>query len=238
MNKKLDKILSWGRYLHWSDIYFRQYYKDDLLIEDNSKDQMKLFSIVSQWLASLYVVIEGWQKLGEKDGRIEKILNICPKYLELLRRYRNAVYHYQPTLFDERFAEFTKEGSAPVFWAVALELEFQRFLWEWPKKLIGTKEELDEIRDNIAEMIGWMPSDIIIARKQELEKIKKQAIDLLAMDDNKDSLACKELKDAIDIVEKVLQTTTDIPLKDIIDKIKNESLTIKSSGCGKPHRRI
>ena len=56
---------------------------------------------MSYWYGGLYAVIEGWQELGLTDPTIDRLLE-SPN-VELLRRYRNGVFHYQMTYFDDRF---------------------------------------------------------------------------------------------------------------------------------------
>lgn len=220
---KFETILSWGRYLHWSDMHFHQYFggSEEELFKEDHPTTMRTFAIISQWLASLYVVLEGWKELNDKDYRIDKILNISKKYPDLLRRYRNAVYHYQPKLFDRRFSEFTKEGIAPLLWASSLELEFQRYFWEWPKKYFKINEQIDEVRDSIKDMIGWIPVDIFASKKCMVEKTIKESKDLLAKDDNKESKHYKELKKAIEMSEHLIQDVKDIEIDDIVNKITN-----------------
>lgn len=225
IERNLHRLCSWGRYLHWSDIHFRQYYEweDKSTTEDDPIERMRLFAIVSLWLASLYVVVEGWKELGEKDRKIEELVDECPQYIDLLRKYRNAVYHYQPSLLDNRFSQFTDENES-LIWAMTLELEFQRFLWEWPEKYFGEAVETDEIRNEIRnemeKIIGWVPSNILPARKYNLEKLKTQALKLLASSGNEQNTAANGLRDAIAMVEKVIKQTPDNELDGLLTEKK------------------
>ena len=67
---------------------------------------------ISYWYGGLYVVIEGWQDLGLADPTIDRLLE-SPN-VELLKRYRNGVFHYQTTYFDDRFSAFMRsQDSVP-----------------------------------------------------------------------------------------------------------------------------
>lgn len=223
--RKLDRLCSWGRYLYWSDIHFRQYYEleDKSTAEEGPIEKMRFFASISLWLASLYVVVEGWKELGEKDRKIDELVDECPQYIDLLRKYRNAVYHYQPSLLDNRFFQFTGENES-LIWAMTLELEFQRFLWELPEKYCGEAVETDEIRNEIRneleKIIGWIPSNILRARKHNLEKLKTQALKLLASSGNEHNAAARGLRNAIEMIEKVIEQTSDNELDGLLTEKK------------------
>jgi hypothetical protein len=55
--------------------------------------------------ATLYVVIEGWRQLKLTDPTIDDLLR-SPN-VNLLRRFRNGAYHFQPEYFDGRLTDFT-----------------------------------------------------------------------------------------------------------------------------------
>lgn len=81
------------------------------------------------WFASLFVVVEGYEELCQKDPclkdlRINALLSDTV-HRDLLRRFRNGVYHYQSNYFDDRLREFTKEK--PAEWASDLHDAFSAF---------------------------------------------------------------------------------------------------------------
>ena len=53
------------------------------------------------WLASLYVVVEGWKELQLRHPEIDRLI---VEHEESLRRFRNAVYHFQ--LQDQKHRQF------------------------------------------------------------------------------------------------------------------------------------
>lgn len=67
---------------------------------------LPVFFYASYWFAGLYVVTEGWRALGLFDPGVDALLD--PTFLGLLRRYRNGIFHYQPTYFDERVLELVQ----------------------------------------------------------------------------------------------------------------------------------
>ena len=84
---------------------------------------------LSYWYAALYVVIEGWQRLGCEDGEIDALL-ISPN-VNHLRRYRNGVCHFQPTYLDDRFVELMG-ASDSVQWVRTLNSAFGRYFLRRP----------------------------------------------------------------------------------------------------------
>ena len=82
---------------------------------------------MSYWYAALYVVIEGYQELELHDPKIDALLT-SPN-VDLLRRYRNGVDHFQKDYFDGRFIDFMGPPDTPR-WTRELNKEFGRFLIE------------------------------------------------------------------------------------------------------------
>lgn len=85
-------------------------------------DEAGLF--LSYWYASLYVVIEGWKRLGFQDAEIDRLLTSAN--VDHLRRYRNGVCHFQPKYLDERFLALVSATDG-VQWVTNLNLAFGRF---------------------------------------------------------------------------------------------------------------
>ena len=83
---------------------------------------------MDSWYAGLYVVIEGWMELKLTDPSIDELLR-SPN-VELLKRYRNGVCHFQKKYFDSRFMNLIHEKSV-VAWLQVLNREFGRFFLEY-----------------------------------------------------------------------------------------------------------
>ena len=84
---------------------------------------------MSYWYGGLYVVVEGWGELRLADSDVDALL--ASPNVELLRRYRNGVFHYQRRYWDERFQELIRDGEKVVNWVHELNREFGRWLLEW-----------------------------------------------------------------------------------------------------------
>lgn len=87
------------------------------------------------WLASLCVVVEGWEELKLSDVAVDALLSEGgdPKVEGTLRhglqRFRNGVFHFQARGTDDpRFKRFWEDDV--IKWAVPLERAFERFFRE------------------------------------------------------------------------------------------------------------
>ncbi len=60
------------------------------------------------WYGCLFVVVEGWVAEGLDDPQVSAVLADRDK-LDLLRRCRNAVFHYSATYLDPRVRVLTDE---------------------------------------------------------------------------------------------------------------------------------
>lgn len=74
MLNDFDKLLSWCRYLFWSDLLYQRFVEHDETTYTNSSVAESLtFALSSQWLANMYVVIEGWKELSLSDLIIDEL---------------------------------------------------------------------------------------------------------------------------------------------------------------------
>ena len=113
------------RYYIWAN---RMRTHFDELLQRNAakpKEEIESFLYMSYWYGGLFVVIEGWQELGLSEPTIDKLL--ASPNVQLLRRYRNGVFHFQKNYFDDRFVEFMREGENTVEWVRDLTLHFGRY---------------------------------------------------------------------------------------------------------------
>jgi hypothetical protein len=100
--------------------------------------QARSFDAVSAlgfFYASLYVVVEGWRDLGLEDEEINGL--IASENTDLLRRFRNGIFHFQPDVDDERFLAFLDDAEEPVDWARALHSAFARWFQDWAREKLG-----------------------------------------------------------------------------------------------------
>jgi hypothetical protein len=94
---------------------------------------------MSFWYASLYVVVEGWLELGLKEPNADRLLE--SPFVDLLRRYRNGVFHYQREMWDERFENFLREGGAAARWVRHLHLALGNWLQARVEEMADAAEE-------------------------------------------------------------------------------------------------
>ena len=176
-----DSFTSWCRYLYWSDILYQRWLNDQSEQErDTNKADWLMFALAAQWLASLWVVVEGWKQIPLRDPLIDKLLELYPDFCDLLRRFRNGVYHFQSEILDDRLYAFPTRHAETISWAVALFYEFKRYLWEYPDKLVGTDAEKEELRAAMEELIGWLPHDLLHARAHKFRKLQREGQAMVA----------------------------------------------------------
>jgi hypothetical protein len=96
---------------------------------DPEEYKIESFLYMSYWYGGLYVVIEGWDELKLSDTVINGLLQ--SSNVDLLKRYRNGVFHFQKQYHDKRFIEFMSEGNDSVTWVRNLNQEFGRWFLEW-----------------------------------------------------------------------------------------------------------
>lgn len=145
-------MMAWGQYIHWSNIQYKNY-KDNLRDDD---EYAIYFGTQSHWMASLYVVIEGWNELGHSDSIIDRVLHAYSDYILILKRCRNAVYHFQKTQLEKRILEACRQTEM-LCWMEALREEFERYLFMYPFKLYGSSNESIDLHSEYFKCIGWKP---------------------------------------------------------------------------------
>jgi hypothetical protein len=130
------KIFSLNRYFIWS-IEMREHYQQvGKLISPtpsffDDEKAGRAFMYLSYWYAGLYVVCEGWQELKPSDHEIEDLLN--SPHLDVLKRFRNGVYHYQADYFDKRLLDAFTLGSDFDEWIESLTHAFGKYFDAWLK---------------------------------------------------------------------------------------------------------
>ena len=98
--------------------------KLDKTLEDLGQ-QHSIFLRMSVWYALVYVVVEGYLNLKPNDGAIDTLLGESAK-VENLRRFRNAVFHYQDDLFSSKLSAFLETPDSEI-WVRELNDAFKNF---------------------------------------------------------------------------------------------------------------
>jgi len=131
------KTFSLHRYFMWC-LAMREHYEEiaerfsptPSFFENPAADEA--FIYVSYYYAGLYVVCEGWQALKLSDPEIDGLL--ASPHLDVLRKFRNGVYHFQADYFDKRVMKAFMLGEDFDSWIISLIAAFLRFFNEWTEK--------------------------------------------------------------------------------------------------------
>ncbi|PIT06320.1 hypothetical protein TSA1_26560 [Bradyrhizobium nitroreducens] len=98
-----------------------------------------------RFLRLFYVVIEGYRELRLKDEAIDALLG-ANNYEARLRRFRNAVFHYQEDPFDKRLIEFL-DAEDSEHWGKALYEAFEKFF----EKVLPIRQIVERLRSPEAD---------------------------------------------------------------------------------------
>jgi hypothetical protein len=130
-NPRLNNEFALGRYVFWAD-KMRHDFNNHIINRTQPDDfyfEQHGLIYMSYWYGSLYVVVEGWQELKLTDPIIDGLLR--SPHVDLLRRYRNGVFHFQRKFHDERFWDLMLAGREAVEWVSQLHREFRRYFMEF-----------------------------------------------------------------------------------------------------------
>jgi hypothetical protein len=78
------------------------------------------------WYSLLYVVVEGYRQLGQSYEPLEKVLAKA-EYVDLLRRFRNATFHFQGDPFNDKLIDFLDKKDSEL-WIRDLNKQLEAFL--------------------------------------------------------------------------------------------------------------
>jgi len=112
--------------------------------------------------SGIYLVIEGWKNLKLSDPKIDELLD--SQFVDRLRQFRNATFHYQKEPISWKHLQFFGSGEEQTEkWLNNLYSELERFFRENTLQLPDTlKESLhDKSHVQIAQAIrDYWPSGI------------------------------------------------------------------------------
>jgi len=80
---------------------------------------------LSVFYGLLYVVIDGFEKLQISDPQLDKLLDDPNK--EVLRRYRNAIFHFQDDFYESKKVLNMLESDTSVAWIRSVWKELSRW---------------------------------------------------------------------------------------------------------------
>jgi hypothetical protein len=90
--------------------------------EETSDLWMEFRTYYSYWLSGLFVVAEGFQTLGLKSPKIEKLI---VEHIDELRLFRNATFHFQKT--PAKHVQFHDGAAIRMNWAEELHDAFEKY---------------------------------------------------------------------------------------------------------------
>lgn len=166
-----------------------------------------LIALLGQWYASLWVLIEGWLETKLSDPVIDDLVSSCPRFCDLLRRFRNGVYHYQPSLIDSRLLDLLRESDATYFWAYLLHGELLRYLWNWIHRF--PEDFHAESRGYVLDLIGWLPNDVWEERLREAKALRHRVRRMLSESGDTSSPAALDLIEAANQLDQRSQEGTE-----------------------------
>lgn len=126
----MTDLLALHRYYIWAN-RLREHFDSAIAVMPLSDQPERMFAddqglFLCYWYAALYVVVEGWQELKLADTEIDALLT-SPN-VDLLRRFRNGVCHYQRNYSDPRFLDLMQaQGVVP--WVRPLNQAFGRYFF-------------------------------------------------------------------------------------------------------------
>jgi len=94
-----------------------------------SEDFINLQTSMGLWYGALYAVVEAWRDyVKPSDPTVDQL--IADPKTDKLRKYRNAVFHYQPDYFSPKMLEAMQEPDF-VPWVTLLHKELGRYFLEY-----------------------------------------------------------------------------------------------------------
>jgi hypothetical protein len=202
-NQTVEKLLAWARYLFWCDLHRRRLERYDGRAEDGTPDQLQwvFIALIAQWYASLWVVVEGWSEIRQPDPVIDDLLASCPRLCDLMKRFRNGVYHYQPSLVEPKLLDVLRESDVTYVWAYLLHQEFCRFFWHWVHQVPDDRIQ-KEMRHHVREILGWIPVETMQEQLRGSEVLRRRVLQLLATSDDPSGPAAVDLLESAGHLEQ------------------------------------
>lgn len=192
------QIYAWARYVFWAEVECQQYEAYEPV--ENEPTLGRSTVLMLQWYAALWVAIEGWRECPLSDETVDELLTdpAFEQNIQLLRRFRNGVYHYQRDPINERLLAFLRQGEHAVTWAFLLHDEFKRVVWEVAHPPGVDPSVQRELEDAIHGIIGWLPSDIPKAAPHKAAAQDREVANMLLKSGNRNTKHSRDLLDAVD----------------------------------------
>lgn len=210
LGRCVDQIFMFARYLSWADLQNRLFEEEiDKGVDSTdatalNEHEWRWFGLMCYWYSSLHVVIEAWDQIGFSDPVIDRLLDHPKQFRTLLRRHRNAVFHYQQSMLDPKFVDLLANGATHVYWVRALHDEFVRFFAEYLSVQMATDFQRVEFREDIQAVIHWYPYRDH-PQRDSLERILSHMREILVSCPNDHSEEREEIRRTLEAGEKALR---------------------------------
>lgn len=113
---------------------------------NNTRDErVATFAMFHYWLGALQVAVEGWRSLCLADPEIAQLLSDT-QHCDVLRRARNAIFHFQRSLRHSGYAGLYEQLTLVGPWAMELDNALGRFAVDHPTRA-GTPESPSRARE-------------------------------------------------------------------------------------------
>ncbi|MCC6311621.1 MAG: hypothetical protein IT345_12015 [Trueperaceae bacterium] len=162
-DQEIEELVAFSRYLSWADLVRCAYAAECHKSGDGVAAEPvwgPSFAWLAYWYSSLFVVSEAYEKLGWRDRILDGLLAHPGGYKDLLRRFRNGVYHFQPDLTDSRLLDLLNSGEEHVFWIHALHTEFRRILQDRISAHVApTSPARADVDKALRSLVPWPPQE-------------------------------------------------------------------------------
>jgi hypothetical protein len=112
--RTLEKVLALGLYHYRSQLLFihtNEWFQAHFEAGKTKKQQLEIFTeffvpYFLMWAAMVYVVHEGFVDLSIEDAKLRQAVEAAD--VALLKRFRNATFHYQPHVRSPKHDEYIR----------------------------------------------------------------------------------------------------------------------------------
>jgi hypothetical protein len=144
--RRLTQFVSLRQYYRWSVSLYEAAapsLQSGVDARNVSPDEARRTSAyLAYWFASLYVLAEGWQELKFSHPAVNPFLT--DDRLDVLRRFRNFVFHFQKNYADSKFDDLALNDRANVEWALRFAAALDQVL----------RAHFDEL--NVKAIASWL----------------------------------------------------------------------------------
>lgn len=89
-------------------------------------EQASMICRMQVWYSLLYVVVEGYREIGQRYEPLDEVL-ANSDYVDLLRRFRNATFHFQADPLNDKLIDFLEKKDSEA-WIYKLNKQLEAFL--------------------------------------------------------------------------------------------------------------